>query len=152
MLYGEYAVSDLISDFNEETTFGENLDMMFPPKAGTPEAYSDDAPPRPEWDRKGAYTTDKVVVYAPTAHGRLLKVGRSLSLRQLMDAAGKPYTPKEGGGGEKTGDGLVMKDGCLSFVVLSKGEAEKEWIDRFKDERAKDKAAGREVGGGKIGW
>lgn len=32
-------------------------------------------------------------------------------------------------------DGVVLKDGLLSFVVLPKGEEEKKWIDEFKQKR-----------------
>jgi small subunit ribosomal protein S7e len=32
-------------------------------------------------------------------------------------------------------DGIVLKDGLLSFIVLPKGEEEKKWIEEFKRQR-----------------
>lgn len=52
-----------------------------------------------------------------------------------MDQAAKDAEP--GKGTER--DGMEMKDGLLSIVVLPKGEAEKEWVERFKKEREASK-------------
>jgi hypothetical protein len=30
---------------------------------------------------------------------------------------------------------MEMKEGCLTFVVVPKGQVEKTWIDEFKKER-----------------
>ena len=32
-------------------------------------------------------------------------------------------------------DGVVLKDGLLSFIVLPRGDEEKAWIEKFKKER-----------------
>ncbi|KAI0299726.1 hypothetical protein B0F90DRAFT_1726835 [Multifurca ochricompacta] len=96
-LYPEYATSDVIAEFVEDTPFGAHLAAMFPPGASAP----------PSWDDKGRYVDDgsSLVVYAITRRKRLLKVGRKLTLRDVCRAAG----------GGKTGkDGLEVKDGCLS--------------------------------------
>ena len=119
-LYPEYATTDVISDFVEDTSFAAILAVMFPPGA-----------PRPEWDIKGKYVDGSLVVYATTKQKRLLKVGRKMTLRDVCRAAGS------GGGavGPNGKDGLEVKDGCLSFVVLPKGEAEQKWVEEYKSMR-----------------
>ena len=32
-------------------------------------------------------------------------------------------------------DGLELKDGCLTFVVLPKGDVEQKWVEEFKRSR-----------------
>jgi len=32
-------------------------------------------------------------------------------------------------------DGLELKDGCLTFVVLPRGEVENKWIQEYKSSR-----------------
>lgn len=88
---------------------------MFPPAA-----------PAPEWDKNGEYVDGKLVVYAMTMRKRLLKVGKKMTLSDICKAAG---------GKDGVRDGLEVKDGCLSFVVLPKGEAEQKWVDEFKKSR-----------------
>lgn len=90
---------------------------MFPPEA-----------PPPAWDAKGAYHADKLAVYASTARGRLLKVGKKMTLLDVCKAA----AAKEGA----PHDGLELKNGCASFVVLPRGDAERKWVDEFKARRA----------------
>ncbi|KAF8165095.1 40S ribosomal protein S7 [Crassisporium funariophilum] len=112
-LYPQYATSDIISEFLEDTTFAAHIETMFPPQS-----------PSPNWDVKGEYVAGNLVVYAPTHRKRLLKVGKKMSLRDVCNAA----KAKEG----QPRDGLEVKDGCLSFVVMPKGEVETKWIEDFK--------------------
>ncbi|KDR83479.1 hypothetical protein GALMADRAFT_56660 [Galerina marginata CBS 339.88] len=109
-LYPQHATSDIISDFIEDTTFAAHIEAMFPPQV-----------PPPEWDKKGEYVAGNLVVYAPTYRKRLLKVGKKMTLRDVCNAA----KAKEG----SPMDGLEIKDGCLSFVVMPKGEAETKWVE-----------------------
>ncbi|KAI0352883.1 40S ribosomal protein S7 [Trametes cingulata] len=116
-LYPQYATSDLISHFQEDTPFSAHLSAMFPPNA-----------PRPEWDQKGEYVDGNLVVYGFTRLQRLLKIGKKMTLRDVCKAA----KAKEG----KPRDGLELKDGTLTFVVLPKGEEENKWVEDFKKNRA----------------
>jgi small subunit ribosomal protein S7e len=115
-LYPQHATSDIISDFIENTTFAAHIEAMFPPLT-----------PPPEWDKKGEYVAGSLVIYAPTYRRRLLKVGKKMTLRDVCEAAG----PAHG----QPMDGLEMKDGCLSFVVIPKGEVEQKWIEEYKKTR-----------------
>ncbi|KAF9820967.1 hypothetical protein IEO21_00944 [Rhodonia placenta] len=115
-LYPQYATSDIISQFVEDTPFSAHLATMFPPEA---------APP--EWDKNHEYVTDNLVVYAITYRKRLLKVGKKMTLRDVFQAS----KSKE----KEPVDGLELKDGCLTFVVLPKGDIEKKWIEDFKKTR-----------------
>ncbi|EGO01608.1 hypothetical protein SERLA73DRAFT_85379 [Serpula lacrymans var. lacrymans S7.3] len=115
-LYPQYATSDVISHFAENTHFSAHLILMFPPGA-----------PAPEWDKKGEYVVSDLVVYAMTHRKRLLKIGKRMTLRDVCNAT------KEKDGDAK--DGLEIKDGCLTFVVLVKGDVEKNWVDEFKKTR-----------------
>jgi len=115
-LYPQYATSDIISEFVEDTTFVAHLEVMFPPQA-----------PPPEWDQKGEYIARNLVVYAPTYRKRLLKVGKKMTLRDVCKAA------KEKDGQPK--DGLELKDNCLSFVVMPKGDVETKWVEEYKKSR-----------------
>lgn len=113
LLYPQYATSDLIEHFVEDTPFAAHISAMFPPSA---------APP--EWDKQREYVANQLAVYAMTYRKRLLKVGKRMSLRDVYGAAkGKDGEPK---------DGLELKNGCLTFVVLPVGEVEREWIASFK--------------------
>lgn len=115
-LYPQYATSDIISHFAEDTSFTAHLAAMFPPQA-----------PAPEWDKKAEYVDGQIVVYAMTLRKRLLKVGKKMTLRDVCKAA----TGREG----EPRDGLEVKDGCLTFVVLPKGEVETRWVEDFKQTR-----------------
>ncbi|CAO1614140.1 unnamed protein product [Parajaminaea phylloscopi] len=130
LLYPQYAQSDFIQDFHEDTAVGDHLDAMFPPE-------SRGSLP---WDQKGEYISPNLNVYATTHRMRLLKVGKGLTLRQICDQGAKE---ERGLDGKVHRDGIVLQDGMLSMVVLPKGgDAEAEWIARFK----KDREAKREKG------
>ncbi|EMD40671.1 hypothetical protein CERSUDRAFT_130797 [Gelatoporia subvermispora B] len=112
-LYPQYATSDVIPNFVEDTPFSAHLAIMFPPEA---------APP--DWDKKQEYVNGRLTVYAVTHRKRLLKVGKNMTLRDVCNAAReKPGQPK---------DGLEFKDGSLTFAVLPKGDVEMKWIEDFK--------------------
>lgn len=115
-LYPQHATSDIIPNFVESTSFSAHLGAMFPPSA-----------PAPEWDKKGEYVDGKLVVYAMTMRKRVLKVGKKMTLSDVCKAAKE----KEG----EPRDGLEVKDWCLSFVVLPKGEVEQKWVDDYKKAR-----------------
>jgi hypothetical protein len=119
-LYPAHTQSDFISHFHEDSTIGDHLDAMF----------SATAPP-PPWDERREYVASNLVVYASTHGKRLLRVGRALSLRQLLDQGAKDADPKTGA----PRDGIVLQDGILSLIVLPKGDKEKEWVERFKKDR-----------------
>ncbi|KAI0335537.1 40S ribosomal protein S7 [Cubamyces sp. BRFM 1775] len=115
-LYPQYATSDLISHFQEDTPFSAHLSAMFPPGA-----------PQPEWDKKGEYVDGNLVVYGFTRRQRLLKIGKKMTLRDVCKAAkAKDGEPR---------DGLELKDGTLTFIVLPKGEEEQKWVEDFKKNR-----------------
>ena len=120
-LYPEHATSDAIPEFVEDTTFGAHLAVMFPPDAPTSslESYKDDG---------------SLIVYAMTRRKRLLKVGRKMTLRDVCRTAGGSGAV----GLDGKGDGLEVKDGCLSFVVVPKGEAEHKWVEEYKRMRERD--------------
>ena len=118
LLYPQYAQSDLIPEYPEDTPVGLYLDEMFPPSTRLP------------WDVNGEYTSAGLHVYATTHKKRLLRVGRKTSLRELLDQGAKDVDK-----GEKR-DGVLLQDGLISLVVLPKGsDAEKEWIAKFKKDR-----------------
>ena len=71
--YPQYATSDVISDFLEDTSFVAVLAVIFPPGA-----------PRPQWDVEGRYVDASLIVYATTKRKRLLKVGRQMTLRDAF--------------------------------------------------------------------
>ncbi|KAJ7499257.1 hypothetical protein FB451DRAFT_1161780 [Mycena latifolia] len=115
-LYPQHATSDVIPEFVEDTPFAAHLSTMFPPQA-----------PPPSWDVKGEYVDGQLVIYAMTHRKRLLKVGKKMTLRDVCLAAkAKDGEPR---------DGLEVKDGCLTFAVLPKGDAEKKWVDEYKSTR-----------------
>lgn len=119
-LYPQYAQSDLISHFHEDTSIADHLNNMFP------------AGQRLPWDSKNEYHSQNLVVYATTHKKRLLRCGRKLTLREIMDQGAKePEVP----GKLNTRDGIVMKDGLISLVVLPKGEEDSKWVEKFKKER-----------------
>ncbi|KAH7868991.1 40S ribosomal protein S7 [Lentinula edodes] len=107
-LYPQYATSDVIPGYVEDTPFFTHLEIMFNPA--------------PEWDTKRQYKAENLVVYAITRRKRLLKVGKKMSLRNVFNASkGKEGDPP---------DGLELKDNCLTFVVLPKGEVDIKWVWR----------------------
>ena len=117
-LYPEHATSDVIPEFVEDTTFGAHLAVMFPPDSPTSslQPYKDDG---------------SLVVYAMTRRKKLLKVGRKMTLRDACRAAG-------GRAWMEKANGLEVKDGCLSFVVVPKGEVERKWVEEYKSMRERD--------------
>ncbi|KAL5508112.1 CNS1 [Sanghuangporus vaninii] len=117
-LYPQYAESDIVPNFHEDTTFGDQLSNMFPPNV-----------PAPDWDLKHEYVYGKLNVYAITRTKRLLKIGMKMTLRDLLNVA----KAKDG-----SPDGLEVREGYLSFVVLPKGEVEQRWVDEFKKSRDRD--------------
>lgn len=115
-MYPQYATTDLISHFQEDTPFAAHLNVMFPPNA-----------PAPEWDKKGEYVDGNMVVLGWTRRQRLLKIGKKTTLRDVCKAAKtKNAEPK---------DGLELRDGTLTFVVLPKGVEEQKWVEDFKKTR-----------------
>jgi len=108
-LYPQHATSDIIPDFHEDTSFGEHLSAMFPPN-GEP----------PNWDKAGEYVNGRLSIYAGTSKKRLLKIGKKMTLRDVIREAGKD------------GDGLELQGGCLAFIVVPRGEFETSWIGEFK--------------------
>ena len=115
-LYPQYATSDVISEFIENTPFSAHVANMFPPQA-----------PPPEWDKKGEYVDGNLVVFGWTRRRRLLKIGKKMTLRDVLKAA----KAKDG----DPVDGIEMNDGTLSFVVLPKGQEEQKWVEDFKKTR-----------------
>jgi hypothetical protein len=119
-LYPEHATSDVIPEFVEDTTFGAHLALMFPPGAALQ-----------AWDTGGKYVDGSLVVYAITRRKRLLKVGRKMTLRDVCRVAGGSGAV----GLDGKSDGLEVKDGCLRFVVVPKGEVEHKWVEEYKSTR-----------------
>ncbi|KAF8529157.1 hypothetical protein BU17DRAFT_37747 [Hysterangium stoloniferum] len=116
-LYPQHATSDLISHYHENVPPSHHLEEMFP--AST----SENIERRPEWDKNGQYIAPNLMVFAITHRRRLLKVGKKMTLLDVCNAA----KSKDSGV-----DGLELKNGCLSFVILPKGEVERRWIEDFK--------------------
>jgi hypothetical protein len=115
-LYPQHAISDVIPEFVEDTPFAAHLSNMFPPQV-----------PPPSWDTKGQYVDGQLVIYAMTHRKRLLKVGKKMTLREVCTASkGKEGEPR---------DGLEVKDGCLTFAVLPKGDVERKWVEEYKSTR-----------------
>jgi Cns1/TTC4 Wheel domain len=94
---------DLILAFHEDTSFGDQLNAM---------AESADC-----------------ILYVITKNGRILKVGRKLTLREIMTTAA--IRRPDG----LLLDGLELKDGwCLEVFVLPKNGAADEWVQNQKRE------------------
>lgn len=113
--YPQHAVSDTIAEFAENMRFHDHLSVMFPPEGEIP-----------AWDNANQYRTDNLVVYAMTRGKRLLKVGKKMTLADVFNASA---------GKEGAVDGLELKQGYLSFVVLPKGEQEMKWVNEYKSSR-----------------
>ncbi|CBQ73501.1 related to CNS1-cyclophilin seven suppressor [Sporisorium reilianum SRZ2] len=124
-MYPQHAQSDFIPDFHEDLPLSVYLDTIFPRSSlGTL-----------PWDTKREYYAENLQVYATTRRERLLKLGRKLTLREVMDRAYKEADAARGEDGVRDRDGLVMRDGVLSLVVLPRGEAEETWVAEFKRQR-----------------
>ncbi|KAF8630218.1 hypothetical protein AX15_003044 [Amanita polypyramis BW_CC] len=115
-LYPQYATSDLISQFAEDTPFTAHLSAMFPPNV-----------PHPKWDVNREYIDTNLVMYAMTHRRRLLKVGKGMTLNDVFEASKANERSSD--------DGLELRNGCLAFVVLPKGETEKKWVEEYKQLR-----------------
>jgi len=107
--------SDFVSQFPEHTTFRDQLREILP----------EDGQP-PNWDAEREYKWNNVSVYVVTRTRRLLKIGLKLTLAEVFLKAGVMRDDVQ--------DGLEAKDGCLSFVVVAKGEAETKYVEQFKQE------------------
>ncbi|OWZ26440.1 TPR repeat-containing protein [Cryptococcus neoformans c45] len=123
LLYPTYGQSDFITHFHEDASLDDQLSAMFPVSPSAPQI------PWAEWDEKREYYVPNLVVYVETKERRLLKVGKELTLREVLGKARRDAK------GEVKKDGVVLKDGLLSFVVLVKGAQEKAWIEEFKRKR-----------------
>ena len=123
LLYPAYSQSDLITHFSETTSLGEQLGAMFP-ASPSDMGQAGWAP----WDEKREYHSQNLVVYVETKGRRLLKCGKELPLTEVLAKAVK----MDGG---KVVDGVAMKDGLMSFIVLPKGAVEKKWIEEYKKAR-----------------
>jgi hypothetical protein len=119
LLYPAYNQSDLITHFHENTSLNDQLTVMFP------SSPSSSSPPWAEWDVAHEFWKENLAVYVETAQKRLLKIGKEIALREVLAKA-----VKFGADGKK--DGVVLRDGLLSFVVLVKGKQEKAWIEKYK--------------------
>ncbi|WWC68763.1 uncharacterized protein I206_102697 [Kwoniella pini CBS 10737] len=124
LLYPQYSQSDFISNFQENTSFLDQLNIMFPKSS-----QSTSKIPFTEWDLKKEYFIDNLVIYVETFEKRLLKVGKELTLREII------YKAKREATNDIKKDGIVLRDGLLSFIVLPKGPVEKKWIEDFKKSR-----------------
>ena len=120
LLYPEYNQSDLITHFDENTTVGDHLNAMFPSSPSHGGWIG--------WDEKHEYYTSNMEVYVETAGKRLLKVGKGLTLREVMARA-----VKVGEDGKK--DGVPLRDGIIGLVVLIKGAKERAFIEDYKRKR-----------------
>lgn len=128
-IYPQHAQSDFISDFHEDTPISEYISTIFP-------VSSRGSLP---WDKGAEYYDGNLQVYASTRKMRLLKVGKKLTLREVMDQGYKEADKSKGEDGVRDRDGLVLRDGILSLVVVPKGEAERVWVEKFKADREKSK-------------
>lgn len=133
LVYPQHTQSDFIQAFHEDTTIGAQLDVVFPPEARG----------SIQWDHAGQYVSTNLQVYATTKKMRLLKIPRGLSLREIVDQGAKEEQVVVNGGKKLVRDGVVLKDGIITLVVLPKNsDAEKEWIERFKKDREARRAKG----------
>jgi tetratricopeptide (TPR) repeat protein len=123
LLYPQHSTSDFITHFHEDTSFEDQLGPIFPASA------SASSPPWSDWDDKHEYYTSNLVVYVETMQRRLLKISKEITLREVLTKARRDPVGNVGR------DGIVLRDGLLSFIVLPKGPEERKFIDRFKKER-----------------
>jgi len=122
LLYPQHSTSYFISHFAEHTTLKDHLSFIFPI----------DGPP-PSWDwEKREYRSGTLAVYAITRHGRLLKIPSKSTLAGVFLQAG---TMVEEADGKQVQDGLEIRDGCLSFVVVPKGDVENWYVEDFRKKK-----------------
>ena len=80
----------------------------------------------------------EIVVYVETDSGRLLKIplrGKKPYTMEDVFLAGRKDADLAG----KGADGIRVQDGCVSLVVLPKGDAEKKWVEDVKRRRDEGK-------------
>jgi hypothetical protein len=95
--------------FHQDVTFGDQLD-----------AFNAQHGARQHRD------PSEEVIYAVTKAGRMLKVGRKLTLLKLIKAAVKEQA-------DGTTDGLHLVEGwCLEFYTVPKGDKETQWVQEMK--------------------
>lgn len=100
---------DLILTFHQDVTFGGQLDAFNAQNAA----------------KQGRAPVEEVV-YAVTKSGRILKVGRKLTLQKVIATAATRLPT-----GEQ--DGLQLVEGwCLEFFIVPKGDSETQWIQEMK--------------------
>ena len=86
--------------------------------------------PKKSWDTKGEFTSRNVNVSATTHKQRILKVGRKMELKDIIDQC----AASSGKGADR--DGMVLTDGTLLLYVFAKGSAaERDWLDKMRRER-----------------
>jgi len=128
LLYPQYSTSDFIKSFAEHTTFREQIEAVFPA----------DGPPA-NWDVKREYRIGNLSVYAVTRRKVLLKVGLNMTLADLFLRAGTSKITSTGRSAETEhvaeADGLEVNDGCLSFVLVPRGNVEQGYVETFKANR-----------------
>lgn len=122
LVYPQHSTSDFISHFAEHTTFKDQLAAVFPEGGQTA-----------NWDQNREYHASNLAVYVITRLQRLLKVGGKMTLADVFLRAGAVVEQ----GGKQVQDGLELRDGCLSFVVVPKGVVETWYIEDFKQKKAK---------------
>ena len=104
-LYPEHATSDAVPEFVEDTTFGAHPAAMFLRDAS--------ASSRQLWDTESEYVDHGLlVVYAMTRR------------KDVCRASGGGAVGPDG-----KGFGLEVKDGCLIFVVVTKVEVKRKWVE-----------------------
>ncbi|CAO1619229.1 unnamed protein product [Sympodiomycopsis kandeliae] len=133
LLYPQHTQSDFIQSYHEDISIGSQLDVVFPneSRGSIP------------WDSNQEYYSSNLQVYATTKKMRLLKIPRGLSLREIIDHAAKEEQVVINGGKKLVRDGIVLKDGIITLVVLpKKSKAEQEWVDKFKKDRENAKQRG----------
>ncbi|KAL7415698.1 hypothetical protein BDY24DRAFT_381927 [Mrakia frigida] len=123
LLYPSHQTSDLLSHLPSTTPLLQALSPLFPPLS-----------PPPEWDSKGEFTIKNIAVYVETSQGRLLKIPvgpkKGFTMEDVFQAGRKDAAEN---GGER--DGVVVRDGVVSLVVVTKGEGEEKWVGEMKRRR-----------------
>jgi small subunit ribosomal protein S7e len=110
------------------------------------EAIFPEGGPPANWDiQNREYNAKNVSVYAITRAGRLLKVGFKMTLADLFLRSGTTI-PTSKKGDKEVQDGLEVRDGSLSFVVVPKGKVEQAYIENFKREKEAKELGGRSGG------
>jgi Cns1/TTC4 Wheel domain len=103
LLYPLHLQSDFIKAFAETESLLEHLSYILPLP----------------WDEKSEYSTDTADCYIETIVGGLIKAGKKLPLRKILES-GK----------------VEIADGLLRINVVPKARAQ-EWIDDFKAKKGK---------------